>query len=393
MRVTLGINKNQRHSFECQGCGEEAAIELEVDFENREQLGIAGMSSPSIASAKLVNAEWTELEGTITNLDPTFLVPEDILHVDGVFPWMYHIKDIVKPIADESPRYVDVIDQAGMSRGIREGISAVLKAFELASRGRHDLVTAKLAELSEIVGTQVRNLPYALLMVASAIVGKNASTDVHDAVQAADRAFERNPVEYGKLRRAIPGEIAPDFLERQLGVLKDYLRGYDQFNQAWYFAANNIVIDEQLQPSARGLDTVKHFYGTAFEHLSSGLVVAACVNNVLSGRPYDQFASMDLKRYLTIDKAGRARCIEERREFTPLWSEFDSTLRNGSYHQGLRLKPGSRFVIQYRTGDTKAWQDVSYSSYLVRCNKIMICLMKLLMFQCAVFGPGAFEPN
>lgn len=143
------------------------------------------MTSPRVRGAKLENAEWTEQEGTITNLDPTFLVPEEMLHVDRVFPWMYHIKDVVKSIAGGSPRHLDVIDQAGMSRGIREGISAVLKAFELAKRDRHDLVTAKLAELSKISGAQVRDLPYALLMVASAIVGEKERADVHEAVRAA----------------------------------------------------------------------------------------------------------------------------------------------------------------------------------------------------------------
>lgn len=100
---------------------------------------------------------------------------------------------------------------------------------------------------------------------------------------------------------------------------------------------------------------------------------------------------MNLKQYLSTDKSGRTRCIETKNEFLPLWSEFDSSLRNGSHHQGLRLKQNSKYTIQYRTGDTKTWRGISYAVYFIRCNKIKICLLKLLCLQIFVFGKAALE--
>lgn len=394
LRVTLGINARQRHAFECQGCGEEAYIELEIDFINRESFGVPGfegLTFPKVTDVKLQNAERTDEEGTITNLDPTFLVPEEELHSDGVFSWMHALKDVVKKAENGGPKFRDVVDEAGMPRGIREGIAVTLKALELNTRGRSDLAKVRLKELTAISGVEVQSVSQAIAMVATAILGKAAATDVRRITALAQKAFDLDQGEFRRMRDALMNELAKDFLERQLAVLKEYLRGYDQFSQAWFYAANELPVTEQFQPSGRGLDVVRHFYGTAFEQLSSGLVLPACINNILGGREFDQFEAMDLKRYLTTDKAGRARCLEGRAEFSGLWSEFDSTLRNGSYHQGLRLKPTSKYVIQYRTGDTKVWQEIKYSNFLARCNNIMICSMKLLALQMFVFGSSAFE--
>jgi hypothetical protein len=394
LRVTLGINARQRHTFECQGCGEDGVIELSLDFIDREVIEIPGLgkiTGPRITDVKLENAEWTQDEGTITNLDPTFLVPEDQLHQEGAFPWMHAMKDVARIAEDEGPRFRDIIDEAGMARGIREGIAATLKSIELRKRGKGDLARVQLDELTKITGVDIQGTPDAIAIVVSAFIGKSAYDDVHNITKQAKRAFELSPRQFKELRVKLLGDVAPDFLDRQLGVLKDYSRGYDQLSQAWFYAAKGVTAEPQLQPSARALDLVRHFYGTAFEQLSSGLVLPACLNNILNGRQYDQFERMDLKQYLSTDKSGRARCIEGRIEFLPLWSEFDSALRNGSHHQGLRIKQNSKYTIQYRTGDTKPWQDISYSDYLIRCNKIQICLLKLVCLQMFVFGKEAFE--
>jgi hypothetical protein len=296
--------------------------------------------------------------------------------------------------ADDSsgPKFINITDSLGMSRGIREGIAATIKAVELNNRGRGDLATIQLDKLTNICEIHIQGIPHAIAVIASAILGEAPEKNgVNKINNLAKRAFEINPAQFREMRIQLMTDIAQDFLGRQLTVLKDYLRGYDQFSQAWIYAAKSIETPLRFQPSARQLDAIRHFYATAFEHLSSGLVLPSCINNILCGRPFEQFENIDLKKYLTTDKAGRARCIEARPEFAPLWNEFDSTLRNGSYHQGFQLKQDSKYTIQYRTGDSKVWQEITYSDFLVRCNRIQICLMKLLMLQMLTFGAAAFE--
>jgi|GEM_PF-2082697 len=401
LRVTLGINTHQNHSFECQGCGEVGEINLTLDFNDRERFDIPGfgrVTFPRVVGADLKNAEWSEVEGSITNLDPTFLVQEDDLHKDRIFPWMRAASSVIKPAMLESAQpgklqIGDILDQAGLTRGIREGISATLKAYELHERGRKDLAEIKLKELERISGAVVADLPNALAMICAAILGRQSKDDVEKINGLARLALQKNPGEFQRMRSRLLSDIAPDFLERQLGVLKDYRKGYDQFGQAWFYAAEKQSLSDKLHPSTRDLNSVKYFYGTAFEHLSSGLVLPALLNNILNGRPFDQFEHIELKTYLSLDKSRRAQCIQNVADFGPLWDEFNSTLRNGSHHQGLRLKPDSRYIIQYRTGDSKTWNDISYSEYLVKCNRIQICLMKLLSLQFFVFGVSAFSPK
>lgn len=393
LRITLGINQNQHHVFECQGCGEECSVDFELDFIDREKFSLPGLgviSGPRMMNLKLGNAERTEEEGTITNLDSTFLVPEEELHQDMAFSWMHAMPHVLNDKFDK-PGFFDIADQAGMSWGIKEAIAATLKAVDLNTRGKTELVDAQLEIFSKICKTKVDSIPRAVAMIMSAVLGREAAAKILPMSNLVTRAQALNPTNFQKMIVDLRGKLSPDFFDRQLIVLKDYLKGYDQFSQAWFYAASDINFDERLQPSVRALDVVKHFYSTAFENLSSGLILPACLNNILSGRDYDVFESMDIKKYLAIDKAGRAKCFEKRTEFAPLWDEFDSTLRNGSAHQGLRMKSTSKYMVQYRTGDSQAWKEISYTNYLLRCNKIQFCLLRLLALQMYVFGPSAFE--
>ena len=179
-----------------------------------------------------------------------------------------------------------------------------------------------------------------------------------------------------------------DFFDRQITVRKEYLKGYEQLGQAWVYAAHGIEPNKDLVPSTRDLDRVHFFFFFAFEQLVSGLSLPACINNILQGRNFDEFEQMSLKKYVGIDKAGKAKCLENNAKFHPLIAEFDSSIRNGSHHRGLKIKPGHPHVIQYRTGDSKTWNEIRYAEYLWRCNRIMFCCMHLLALQIYVLKYG-----
>lgn len=118
------------------------------------------------------------------------------------------------------------------------------------------------------------------------------------------------------------------------------------------------------------------FYGNAFEELSVELVLPACLNNIKNGRPYDVFAEMELKKYLTIVMQSALNPFRENAGFVLLHDEFDSTIRNASHHGAIRMSRNSIHQIDYRSGDSGVWKSMSYATYLLKCNRIMLCLMR-----------------
>lgn len=395
LRVQLGVNCTQIHDFECGGCGDLGRITLQLDRLNPELTELAPnmpkLSSPKVKDCAIFNATWAENEAapiTIINLDPTFLVPDDLLHEDKVFPWM-HCRELVelafRTLENGGAR--DVLTALGILPNMKQAIAIVIKVCNFSSRGRADLVRQLLTEFHMLTGIRVLSPLHSLNILAQGLIGQSGLDDVAVMIGAVRRTKEINPSEFLRMVTSLNATYSADYIDRHLSVLKDYLAGYDQFCQAWIHATKPNPTIERMSASTRELRQIKSFYANAFEQLASGLVLPACINNIEQGRSFDSFAQISLAQYITTDKARRASCIETSAHFACLFSEFESKLRNGAAHQGLRLKAGTSHVIEYRTGDSKAWENITYADYLVRCNQILICHLKLLLLQLYIFGP------
>lgn len=403
LRVTLGADVHQEHTLECMGCGGTLTIRLELDFVNRERLrlpdgtDLPGMSSPSIASSSLENADFCdEREGTVTNLDPTFLVPDEMLHQDGVFTWMYAARQFTGalherpfPRRKDGRKFGDIIDGVGILRHQGDVLNAFLKAWQFNRRGRDDLVQRSLESIQRFTNLPIVTIEQAAATVAQSFRGVDANAVTEALLEEAEETAKLNPAEYQRLRNWMAESSYQDMPSRHVEVMSDYARGYSQFCQTWLYVAKDVNPDQVLQPATRDLRTVGMFYGTAFEHLSSGLALPAALNNIRNGRPFDAFQNMDMKKYLSIDKAGRAKCFEGNARLAPLAKEFDSTIRNASHHGGFRLRQGTIDTIEYRTGDGGQWKTIRYVDYLIRCNRIFAGMMQLLMLH--IFVTRIFE--
>lgn len=395
LRVQLGVNGTQTHDFECGGCSDLGCITLQLDRLRPEKFQLAPhipvFSSPAIKDYVLRNATWSKSEEppfTIINLDPTFLVPEELLHEDKVFPWM-HCRELVQRAfrSVENGRGNDILSALGVLPNMKESISLVIKIFNFSSRGRADLVRQLLTEFRATTGIQVLSPLHALSVLAQGLIGRSGYEDIVVMIGAVHRARVASPQEFQRMVTSLEATYLVDYIDRHLSVLKDYLAGYDQFCQAWVHSTTINSATDRMSASTRELRQVKSFYANAFEQLASGLVLPACINNIEQGRSFDSFSLITLAQYITSDKARRASCLETSAHFACLFSEFDSKLRNGAAHQGLRLRAGTSHVIEYRTSDAKAWESIAYAGYLVSCNRILICHLKLLLLQLYILGP------
>jgi hypothetical protein len=129
LRITLGTDVYQDHSFDCYGCGENIRIHLILDFENRVQFDqVPFFSAPTTDFKCAENCELCD-EDLILNLDPNFLVPEELLHKENIFPWMYEAKRIgVINQAELPPPFSnDIITGLGGERDLKEKMVSIKK--------------------------------------------------------------------------------------------------------------------------------------------------------------------------------------------------------------------------------------------------------------------------
>jgi len=394
LRITLGTEQRQEHAFACAGCGVTTKVVLDIDFRNR--LPITGtpeslpdalkpmFAQPSTVFHTLENCVLCDDEGTITNLDPNFLVPEDLLHKDGVFPWMIESRRI--GIVDESDahpkgRINDIIAGIGGVRELRPAIAVIVKAWTLQRTGQLELRDTVIAEFCTWAGISEKLTVNRLaVLCASLFLGRTRATEIENMVSEVRHCRTTNFAEYQKLRARLLSNL-DEALSRQIGILEEYSNAYDQLSQTLIYAIRGTVINGKVVASSKDLRAVRMFYGNCFEHLAAGFDLPACINNIKKGRAYDQFVSMTLPQYLSINKAGRPRPFADNSNFAILHEEFDSTIRNASHHGALRVSASQQEILEYRSGDTGNWRKIPYAEYLLRCNRIMMCAMRLLLLQ------------
>lgn len=166
---------------------------------------------------------------------------------------------------------------------------------------------------------------------------------------------------------------------RNISLFTDYFRAFTEFSQMLTYAR----IDDQdvigKLVGSRNFEHTKLFYGQAFEVLTSGFVVLACLNNILCGRPFDEFQQMTLNKYVhDVEKAKRANPFKDEPALCRFAEHLDSSLRNGSHHASI-WRDGE--TVFYRSGGTGAQRDIPYSVYLHRCNELAISCAALFVLE------------
>jgi hypothetical protein len=394
LRITLGADRYQEHTFACVNCGEDIKVGLDIDFDNRiefENFPIPGVTFPNSSLSVLSNCELCEGEGTILNLDPHFLIPEQLLHDDKVIPWLLQIpfeeiekiNIIAQPRKSQEsyPKLIDIFSLVEGIRNLRESIEFLIKAWSLHNRGKYDLSSEYLGKLASKLFDKAYSLYDSIFIFNFLFIGHKRE-DVKIIISELKEAKKKNPLEYSRFREYYIQQ-ADECLDRHLEILKYYLKNYDDLNQVYLYAKTKKDIPDGMTISSKRFREVKMFYGDIYEYVTVHLFIPACINNILNGRSFDTFEQMDLKKYLTINKANRANPFKDSKSFAPIISCLDSTLRNASHHGSMKLA-GNSNLIKYRSGGTGSCQTISYANYLYKCNEIMFSACILLMMELSI---------
>lgn len=198
------------------------------------------------------------------------------------------------------------------------------------------------------------------------------------------KQLQANQGEFERLRAFFSNELEQESITRFLSTLSDYFSAFDQFRQVLIHAR---VADEgvdDLIVGSKNFDRIKLYYGQAYESLTSDYTFLAALFNISQGRPFDQFASMTLRKYMTdVDKAKRSNPFSSEPELFAFSAFEDSALRNGSHHASI-WRDGE--LVKFRSGGAGAQRELAFSRYLHICNGITIALAALFLVEQEFFG-------
>lgn len=373
LRVGLGFESLQSHTFQCIECHEDISVSLDVDNKN-----------VTLKFNYVENCEAGNVEGHIYNLHSESVFPESELHRDKAFPWMGDLHTI----SERQQQYIDdngiVIDKIREKLAMQEitpveDLWKVLKkAWRLDINGRTDLSLQILKEYKVFEFTEEKTLENCLHHLCYRIIDVRGYSILRSTMDVYRNANVTNATEYSRFLDYYTANLQRKYFKNYFNIFSEFFANYSEYNQVILKYKHGISLGENAITGSSAFNKTKMFYGNAFEIYTSSLTVVACINNLNSGRKYDEFESMNLSKYLTVNKARRAEPFKEVNELQIFSDCLESTLRNASHHQSIELK-GKK--VHYRSGGTGEKRTMPYAVYLSKCVDIFVSQCILLMME------------
>ncbi|MBI5751218.1 MAG: hypothetical protein HZA59_03595 [Hydrogenophilales bacterium] len=312
------------------------------------------------------------------NLGVGFTIPTEHLHQDKYFPSFTQLpKPAIPSIASGAgPVFMDSVIALGGFPGATDAWAKLKKALRFHRNKQCQLRDVQITLMFEGWGQSDHSIENAFYMFLARFLGGKPEPILGPLVEQLKNARNANRTEFSRFMAEYDVDLKAERFAAYSEIIGEYFHCYEEFNQTAVYARLGIPLPPESIATSSAFESTRMFYGNAYEVLGMHLDVVAAVNNMCSGRDYDQMQAMDLKQYRTIKKSNRTKCFSSNSELSWFVEEYDSQVRNASHHRWFKIDDAKR-VILYRSGGTGALHKMSYAEYLYRCNRLFfrICAM------------------
>ncbi len=371
-RIQVGHELEQPVSFPCPHCGTPVQLTLILD------------EPPQVKIRWDENAEAGKEEGVIINIGAGFTIPQNKLHEDFYFPSFEaprpNIEEYDIPHDFSGPILIDTSVALGTLPYAEKKWRLLERGLRFQRTNQQDNLNSQLDEFWGTPRTANMNLENAFYNFILRFLEPNTQVWLSSLERALQAASSTNSHEYSKLVLHYDSDLKAERFDAYSEIFSEYFKAYGEFSQTLVYVRRELAMPPNAIAASSDFERTRMFYGNAFEVLVAHLDVPAALNNIISGRPFDQMDAMNLKQFRTINKANRTNCFSHNVELSWLVTEYDSTVRNASHHRWFKLD-NARQNISYRSGGTGAEHHMSYAEYLMRCNRLLIQIMMLACLE------------
>jgi hypothetical protein len=383
LRVGVGLEKYQVHSFDCRSCT--LPISIAVRVLEPPDVQLEGVENVVFLDKIVTSINHLEEDGIIINLHPFFAFNQDEIHSRIAFPSIIYVAKIVEHL-----RFLPHMKNQDVERQFN-----IPNAKNLWSTVKNLILLENNEEKKKIINksikyyedqrkiympdTQVFSVKDVVLNFFDNLFYPKLDKIAEPALNFIKTTQRKNPENFQDFLNFYLKGIRQQHLTQYLLIFSDYFKIYSQLSQVVVHAR---IEDEQVDDKIVGskcFEDVKLYYGQAYESLTSFFVIFACLNNIYSGRAYDQFESMTLNQYVkNVSKEKKANPFMSIEQFAAFTDGLDSTLRNGSHHASI-WRNGEK--VFYRSGGTGMQREMPFSRYLHLCNKLTISLAAMFRIE------------
>ena len=387
LRIGVGIEKSCTHTFDCSNCHTPISLDLKTAGPG------TGWTEPR-ESVEIIPRD--DNVKVVVNLHPAFAFKADEYHSLTAFASMEHLDLVDNKLRLVSGKFQDFSTQFEVPE-TPQVWSIVRNVMTLAMKADPGNILSKQIAAYE---TARREFKQTFTCTTPFKVIASFFDDIFypaiGALRSPLRTYVRNlaqphRAEMTRLRDYYRAEVQAAALERYLAIFSDYFRLFDQFRQVLtHVRIGRDDVDDLIVGSKR-FDEIKLYYGQAYETLTSSYTTLACLNNIADGRPFDQFKSMTLHKFINdVDKAKRSNPFAHEATLAAFAQFENSSLRNGSHHASI-WREGD--LIKFRSGGTGAEKDIALSRYMHNCNGISIAIAAIFLVEIEMFSSIAIDKS
>ena len=383
LRVGVGLDKYQLHNFDCKSCG--LPISIAVRALEPPNYSFKGVENVVFLNENVASKKYFEEDTTVINLHSFFAFYHHEIHNRFAFPSAIYTLKIAKYMRFLSQQHGQDIERQFNIPNANNLWNTVKNLLLLEkNNGKRKYINKQIKYYEEqrrkyIPDTQVFSVKDVALNFFDNLFYPKFDEIAEPALDFINLVKKNNPDKFQNFMTFYSENMKQQHLTQYLLTFSDYFKIYPQLSQVVVHARiSDEDIDDRIVGS-KSFEDVKLYYGQVYEVLTSFFVIFACVNNIYSGRAYDQFQSMTLNKYMKdVSKEKKANPFIGIKPFTVFTDGLDSTLRNGSHHASI-WRDGEK--VFYRSGGTGMQREMPFIKYLHLCNKLTISLAAMFKIE------------
>ena len=367
-RVLLGFNEHPSYSFNCPHCEEKVILDLNLypkegkwDFIFKENCIDVTTEEEAIKG---------EEEGVIINLSAELPISSQLQGQDMPFTaimLMRHQELLTKKKQDRSDKQPDIHKNwKYLKRSINQTIKGKMKLAERYIKEYTFIYDHTKSDLD--IFSQLHDFISFFIMPNKYIYVENTLKEMYED----QRKYKE---EYLKFFKYFTKNLFENNLTKIVELINQYMVNYESLVPFLIYIREEKDIPEDICSTSFDFESLKLFYGQAFELISSLFEFLTIINNIHNGRKFNELESIDLEKYKMTDKANRNKAFSKNPVLSIFSTEFDPSIRNASHHNNFEMKNSE--TINYKSGKPLKSHDLPTREYLIRCNNIFINLVSI----------------
>lgn len=361
-RIQLGSLKRQEHAFPCYQCKEPIKIALDLDHEN------AGFKINLVENCIEDDGE----EGRPIFLSSDFVANSDLIDQELYFGSMEFMR------AAQNSGLARQMMENGIGQGIHrldDEWKAIKKIWSLDDSKQYSLTAIlnnEFAKAHKLAQFTLRENIWAFV---------NSVFKMPDNLREEIQTIARNnELEFSKFILFYQTNLRTLHRRSFKDIFSDYFDNFNEHSQVFAYVRTKMALPKNAKTTSINFDRTKSFYAKAYEFFAEAICVYTCLNNIKSGRQFNQLSKISLPKYLETDKAKRRDSILDNYVFSAATAEFDSKVRNASFHNWFFLRDDHE-TIEYRSGGTGALETMTYTEYLMQCGSMVSQIFNLFSVE------------